>query len=267
MNAPAPGWQPDPTQRHEYRYWDGARWTDDVSDGGVTSVDPMAAAQAPSGFPSGDATVPFTPNPTEQFGGQPPGSAPGGPGGPAGYGSSGGYPPYGGGSYGSGPMPPGQPVKKGPSTGLLVGIGLVVVALIAGLAFVLTSGDDDDDGTAIGDSDATTTTAADDDTTTTATDDSTSDTTAPDLGDDDTIVEAMASGIESSAGGAINHDQAVCVAQGMVDRFGTDGILEMGIDASGNETDPFGGMSQEDQQAILEIMGDCVPGLNPDSLG
>ena len=43
MNAPAPGWHPDPTARHEYRYWDGARWSDDVSDNGVTGVDPVAA--------------------------------------------------------------------------------------------------------------------------------------------------------------------------------------------------------------------------------
>jgi hypothetical protein len=36
-----PGWQGDPTGRHEHRYWDGARWTDQVSDGGVTGTDPV----------------------------------------------------------------------------------------------------------------------------------------------------------------------------------------------------------------------------------
>ena len=34
-----PEWLPDPTRRHELRYWDGARWSDHVSDRGVTSYD------------------------------------------------------------------------------------------------------------------------------------------------------------------------------------------------------------------------------------
>jgi hypothetical protein len=35
----APGWDADPYGRHELRYWDGAGWTDDVSDAGVTGHD------------------------------------------------------------------------------------------------------------------------------------------------------------------------------------------------------------------------------------
>lgn len=38
--APA-AWQADPTGRHEMRYWDGNRWTDDVSDAGTVSKDPV----------------------------------------------------------------------------------------------------------------------------------------------------------------------------------------------------------------------------------
>lgn len=38
--APA-GWHPDPRERHELRYWDGSKWTDHVSDAGVTSKDPV----------------------------------------------------------------------------------------------------------------------------------------------------------------------------------------------------------------------------------
>jgi hypothetical protein len=34
-------WQPDPTGRHEYRYWDGAAYTDQVADAGVAGVDPL----------------------------------------------------------------------------------------------------------------------------------------------------------------------------------------------------------------------------------
>ena len=35
----APGWDADPYGRHELRYWDGAEWTDHVSDAGVTGTD------------------------------------------------------------------------------------------------------------------------------------------------------------------------------------------------------------------------------------
>lgn len=32
-------WLPDPTGRHELRYWDGARWSEHVSDCGAQSWD------------------------------------------------------------------------------------------------------------------------------------------------------------------------------------------------------------------------------------
>ncbi len=38
---PAPAWHPDPTGRYPHRWWDGTRWTDDVSDGTTTSSDPV----------------------------------------------------------------------------------------------------------------------------------------------------------------------------------------------------------------------------------
>ncbi|WP_420619588.1 RDD family protein [Candidatus Poriferisocius sp.] len=39
-------WEPDPTSRHQYRWWDGEQWTDQVADDGVQSVDPVSAAEA-----------------------------------------------------------------------------------------------------------------------------------------------------------------------------------------------------------------------------
>jgi hypothetical protein len=36
---PPPEWLPDPTRRHELRYWDGAQWSEHVSDRGVQSWD------------------------------------------------------------------------------------------------------------------------------------------------------------------------------------------------------------------------------------
>ncbi len=38
--AQPPGWHPDPSGRHEYRYWDGYTWTAGVSDQGIESIDP-----------------------------------------------------------------------------------------------------------------------------------------------------------------------------------------------------------------------------------
>ena len=39
---PAPsGWFHDPSGKHELRFWNGAAWTADVSDGGVQGQDPI----------------------------------------------------------------------------------------------------------------------------------------------------------------------------------------------------------------------------------
>jgi hypothetical protein len=35
------GWNPDPSGRHQHRWWDGTRWTPAVADNGVTSDDPI----------------------------------------------------------------------------------------------------------------------------------------------------------------------------------------------------------------------------------
>jgi uncharacterized protein YxjI len=43
-----PDWYPDPTRRHEHRYWNGAAWTDNVSDRGQPSVDPVQPTIADS---------------------------------------------------------------------------------------------------------------------------------------------------------------------------------------------------------------------------
>jgi hypothetical protein len=40
--APVPaGWHPDPAGHYASRFWDGARWTEHVSDGTTTTTDPL----------------------------------------------------------------------------------------------------------------------------------------------------------------------------------------------------------------------------------
>jgi hypothetical protein len=39
--APKADWYGDPAGRHQFRYWDGASWTDHVADDGASSLDPM----------------------------------------------------------------------------------------------------------------------------------------------------------------------------------------------------------------------------------
>lgn len=47
MSDTPANWHPDPTGRHELRYWDGAAWTDHVSDQGVTGTDPVDTPTPP----------------------------------------------------------------------------------------------------------------------------------------------------------------------------------------------------------------------------
>ena len=41
QSLPPPGWHPDPSGRHWWRWWDGRGWTDHVADGGASYVDPL----------------------------------------------------------------------------------------------------------------------------------------------------------------------------------------------------------------------------------
>ena len=48
VTGPGAGsWQPDPEGRYEYRWWDGQRWSDQVSHRGQVSRAPMGGAPAP----------------------------------------------------------------------------------------------------------------------------------------------------------------------------------------------------------------------------
>ena len=52
-NQHGPNWYPDPMGRHEYRWFDGTQWTDQVSSHGKTSTDPVAG---PAHVPARDVS-------------------------------------------------------------------------------------------------------------------------------------------------------------------------------------------------------------------
>ncbi len=61
MNDPGvAAWLPDPEGRAEYRWWDGAHWTNNVATGGVASIDPLPVPEAPHA-PRHDPPVPVDP--------------------------------------------------------------------------------------------------------------------------------------------------------------------------------------------------------------
>lgn len=62
MTEPVPGepaWLPDPTGRHQHRWYDGTRFTDRVADDGATAIDP-----GPPVVAAPPAAPPFAPTPS-----------------------------------------------------------------------------------------------------------------------------------------------------------------------------------------------------------
>lgn len=57
----APGWHPDPLQRHDERWWDGSQWTASVADDHAQFVDPLPIA-APPGPRSGPPRAELDPS-------------------------------------------------------------------------------------------------------------------------------------------------------------------------------------------------------------
>ncbi len=53
-DQPTADWYPDPSGKHEFRYWDGAGWTDRVRNGDAESIDSSAGSYVPAGAQSPD---------------------------------------------------------------------------------------------------------------------------------------------------------------------------------------------------------------------
>lgn len=63
-------WHPDPTGRHELRYWDGSQWTEHVVDKGVQSTSPMDSGGPPQ-QQSAQQSAQQPNQPQQQYAGQP----------------------------------------------------------------------------------------------------------------------------------------------------------------------------------------------------
>ncbi len=50
-------WHPDPARRHEFRYWDGEQWTENVSNKGEVSIDEEGKIMANSGETAGTGLI------------------------------------------------------------------------------------------------------------------------------------------------------------------------------------------------------------------
>ena len=134
MTDSTPGWQPDPTGKHDHRYWDGSQWTDNVSDAGVAGTDPYEAATAPGAT---DATVADTPVVPAEGAAPPPvpdttATWPAAPAAPAPP------PPY-------NPAAPPTSGGDGSKRNLLIGGGILAAIVIAVIAFFALGSDDDGD--------------------------------------------------------------------------------------------------------------------------
>jgi hypothetical protein len=54
VSSPA-AWLPDPTGKHDHRWWDGDQWTEHVADAGQAAVDPLGPGETPPAPSEGPA--------------------------------------------------------------------------------------------------------------------------------------------------------------------------------------------------------------------
>ncbi len=201
MTDNAPGWQADPTGRHDHRYWDGSGWTDNVSDAGVASTDPYVAADGgsepeapaaadapgwadPTSVSAGAATDPTSTWPTSPAPPPPPSYAP-----PA----------------ASGPICPDR--SGGSKKGLFIGLGVLAAVAVVVALLLAGGGDDDDDGDPIVDDSSVVDDDSDDGDDDPVVDD---DPSTDDVEIPDDIEEQIADAYESSLG--LSREKAECLA-------------------------------------------------------
>lgn len=206
MSEQQGSWEPDPFGRHQYRWFDGQGWTENVSDDGVVSAD----APDPGGAPPPGAAEP-EPTPAEPAAEEPPAepqppsepvAAAPPPATPSGWEATGSEPtttmPPAGGAPPPGPGPEATGGGGGGGNKLPLAIGAVaLVALVGAAVWFFFLGGDDDDGLT------------------------------------DAERAQLISEIDSEG---ITPEQQECVADSLVDSLGVDQIRE--LLAAGDDTEP-----------------------------
>lgn len=121
------GWFPDPTGRHDHRWWDGGAWTAHVADAGIAGLDPLPdASPAPGALPTAAGTATDA-EVSSALGGTDAGAVPAHPSAPV------------------SPIAPVAPTPSAPGTGrdpvavaaLVVGIVGLVLSFVPGFGLVL----------------------------------------------------------------------------------------------------------------------------------
>ncbi|MGV3757944.1 MAG: DUF2510 domain-containing protein [Actinomycetota bacterium] len=275
MTDSTPGWQADPTGRHDHRYWDGSRWTDDVADAGVAAKDPYEgpadagpaedAAPTDAG-PAGTEPTAVTPVPEPE----PTTVTPTPAADPtAAWPAAGANPPPP--SY-SGPPPPTVPVtpaaaanaSSGSKKGFLIGLGLLVLIALGVGAFLLLGGDDDDDRERI--HAGLVSAFNEDDTFTDAQADCLADHIIDELGEDrlkdvDFSADDPPADLEDDLFAAADSGLEACE----IDMFGTDGGTDDGATDDGATDDGSTDDSSTDDGATDDDFGTDLGDLGTDS--
>jgi hypothetical protein len=163
------------------------------------------------------------------------------------------------GDYGPGQAPP--PTRKRPPPGLIAALAVLAVALVGGLVYFLVRDDDgsSDDPTAVSDEGPTTTDADTQDGSDGngggggGNDNGSADSLPDDIDSEnvDQLVEFMADNMERESGGVLNHEEATCISQGLLDELGLERLVELGESGQDPFTDP------EMISQLFGIIDDC----------
>lgn len=214
LRPSAPGWYPDPTQRHERRYWSGFRWTRHVADGRSRSEDPLAVERDGDADPTSSA---MDGRPSLALRARRPTSAP---------------------AHAASRVPSHAPDRSGweeppprNNRRFLLGAAAGVVAAAAIAAGVLLWQGREDDG----------------------------ETPVASSGNDDALEAYLVEFNLRSSGGAVDEQQANCMADNMIAVLGREHLLEIGVLEQDN---PFEAMTQDETVRAVKTGFDCLEDQN-----
>jgi hypothetical protein len=74
------------------------------------------------------------------------------------------------------------------------------------------------------------------------------------------VLEGLANGLALGSGGAIDHDEASCMAEALIDHLGIERIVELGEQSQGTDqqTNPLGALTPAEQDAAVTVMLPCA---------